>query len=118
MTGSSSTCAGRSAAGTISGSEAVPGQSKDSGSLSAVRMTIRAEDGRAADVSAGSGHIDGDQVTIKDPEGYLDTSVPTPVIDDLGRGDRRRVRFEEDQKLWAWNMPYLLRGPYLLATRA
>ena len=62
--------------------------------------------------------IDGDQVTIKDPEGHLDTSVPTPVIDDLGRGDRRRVRFEEDQKLWAWNLPYLLRGPYLLATRA
>lgn len=51
---------------TISGSEAVPGQSKDSGSLSAVRMTIRAEDGRAADVSAGSGHIDGDQVTLGD----------------------------------------------------
>ena len=51
---------------TISGSEAVPGQSKGSGNLSAVRMTIRAEDGRAADVSAGSGQIDGDAVTLGD----------------------------------------------------
>lgn len=49
---------------TIAGREAVPGQQKSSGSLSAVRMTIRAQDGRAADVSAGSARMEGDQVTL------------------------------------------------------
>lgn len=81
-------------------------------------ITIRELDAHGDAQEVAWVHIDGDQVTIRDPEGHLDTSVPTPVIDDLGRGDRRRVRFEEDQKLWAWNLPYLLRGPYLLATRA
>ena len=62
-------------------------------------ITIRELDAHGDAQEVAWVHIDGDQVTIKDPEGHLDTSVPTPVIDDLGRGDRRRVRFEEDQKL-------------------
>lgn len=40
---------------TISGTEASPGPDKGDGTLSNVRMTLRAADGRAADVTAGSG---------------------------------------------------------------
>lgn len=47
----------------ISGTEAVP-DGAAGGSVSAVRMTLRAKDGRAADVSAGQAQMDGDQVTL------------------------------------------------------
>lgn len=49
---------------TISGDEAVPGAHADGGTVSSVRMTLRAKDGRAADVSAGRAQLDGDQVTL------------------------------------------------------
>lgn len=50
---------------TISGTEAVP-DGTSGGSVSAVRMTLRAKDGRAADVSAGRAQLQGDQVTLGD----------------------------------------------------
>ena len=81
-------------------------------------ITIRELDARGNLQEVAWVRIDGDQVAIEDPQGYLDTSVPTPVVEDLGRGAGRRARFEDDQMLWAWNLPYLLRGPYLLATRS
>ena len=56
-------------------------------------------------------------IEVTDPEGYLDMSVPTPMVDRLDREQRRRVRHDEDPVLWAWNLPYLLRGPYLVAER-
>ena len=49
---------------TISGTAAVPGADKGSGNVTAVRMTLRAPDGRAADVSAGSAQVTDDQVTL------------------------------------------------------
>ncbi|MFT4012009.1 MAG: hypothetical protein QM682_01165 [Paracoccus sp. (in: a-proteobacteria)] len=48
---------------TVMGAEAVPGESGD-GEVSSVRMTLRGKDGRAADVSAGNGRIQGDQITL------------------------------------------------------
>ncbi|SMO83213.1 LPS export ABC transporter periplasmic protein LptC [Paracoccus laeviglucosivorans] len=51
---------------TISGAEAVPGKNSGEGSVSTVRLTLRAQDGRAADVSAGSAELKDDQVTLGD----------------------------------------------------
>lgn len=48
---------------TISGREAVP-DNASGGSLSAVRMTLRTKDGRAADVSAGQAQLEGDLATL------------------------------------------------------
>lgn len=47
----------------VTGDEVVPGKDGDA-SASAVRMTLRARDGRAADVSAGAAALNGDQVRL------------------------------------------------------
>lgn len=47
----------------VTGDEVVPGKNGDA-SASAVRMTLRARDGRAADVSAGAAALNGDQVRL------------------------------------------------------
>lgn len=51
---------------TISGSEAVPGKSSGQGSVTNVRLTLRAQDGRAADVSAGTAQLDDDRAVLGD----------------------------------------------------
>ncbi|MTH76776.1 LPS export ABC transporter periplasmic protein LptC [Paracoccus aestuariivivens] len=51
---------------TISGTEAVPGRGQDEGQVSSIRMTLRAKDGRAAEVSAGSALVEGDRIALKD----------------------------------------------------
>ncbi|MGA0616789.1 LPS export ABC transporter periplasmic protein LptC [Paracoccus sp. KR1-242] len=51
---------------TIAGAEAEPGAGMNQGSVRSVRMTLRAPDGRAADVSAGTARIQGDQVALQD----------------------------------------------------
>lgn len=51
---------------TISGSEAVPGKAPGQGSVSNVRLTLRAQDGRAAEVSAGTAQLDDDQAVLRD----------------------------------------------------
>ena len=62
-------------------------------------------------------HVDGEDVQIHDPEGHLDLELPTPAVDDLGRGERRRATYAQDPVVWAYNLPALLRGPYVLAQR-
>lgn len=62
-------------------------------------------------------HVDGEDVQIHDPEGHLDLELPTPTVDDLGRGERRRATYAQDPVVWAYNLPALLRGPYVLAQR-
>lgn len=51
---------------TISGTEAAPGSGPSEGSVRSVRLTLRAPDGRAADVSAGTALMEGDQVALQD----------------------------------------------------
>ncbi|MDS9466648.1 hypothetical protein RGQ15_03515 [Paracoccus sp. MBLB3053] len=51
---------------TISGTEATPGSGQDEGLVSSVRMTLRARDGRAADISAGTAEIVGDDLSLRD----------------------------------------------------
>lgn len=51
---------------TISGTEAVPGKTAGQGSVSDVRLTLRAQDGRAADVSAGMARLDDDHAILAD----------------------------------------------------
>lgn len=48
----------------ISANEARPGGEKGEGLAQAVRMTLRAQDGRAADVSAGAASLQGQQVRL------------------------------------------------------
>ncbi|MTH63030.1 LPS export ABC transporter periplasmic protein LptC [Paracoccus shanxieyensis] len=48
---------------TIAGTEAVPGKSGE-GSVTDVRLTLRAPDGRAADVTAGTAQLQDGQVTL------------------------------------------------------
>jgi len=48
----------------ISAAEARPGAEQGDGLAQAVRMTLRAQDGRAADVSAGTAALEGDQVRL------------------------------------------------------
>lgn len=65
---------------TISGNEAVPGSERGDGSLSNVRMTLRAADGRAADVTAGTAQfVDGiatlsDGVRLTTADGWVVTA--------------------------------------------
>ena len=80
-------------------------------------ITIYEQDYRGAARQVARVDITAQGIHIQDPEGYLDLSVPTPAVDPLDREPRRRVRHAEDPILWAWNLPYLLRGPYLLAER-
>lgn len=49
----------------IDGSEATPGSGQGQGSAQSVRMTIRAQDGRAADVSAGTATLEGDAIVME-----------------------------------------------------
>lgn len=49
----------------IDGSEATPGGGQGQGSAQSVRMTIRAQDGRAADVSAGTATLEGDAIVME-----------------------------------------------------
>lgn len=79
----------------VTGDEAVPGKD-GGGSATAVRMTLRARDGRAADVSAGAASLAGDQVRLGDgarmttadgwvltaPEFLASTTAGTVVSDD------------------------------------
>jgi lipopolysaccharide export system protein LptC len=51
---------------TIAGAEAQPGAGLNEGSMRSIRMTLRAPDGRAADVSAGTAVLDGDHVALQD----------------------------------------------------
>lgn len=51
---------------TIWGAEAVPDAKSGGGTMTAVRMTLRASDGRAADLSAGRAQLDGDLITLGD----------------------------------------------------
>lgn len=48
----------------IDGAEATPGSGPGQGSAQSVRMTIRAQDGRAADVSAGTATLEGDAIVM------------------------------------------------------
>ncbi|WP_439248352.1 hypothetical protein [Micrococcus luteus] len=80
-------------------------------------VTIYEQDYQGASREVARVDIDSQAIQIADPEGYLNTSVPTPMVDALDREQRRRVRHDEDPVLWAWNLPYLLRGPYLVAER-
>lgn len=50
----------------IAGTEAVPGSGPGQGNAQSVRMTIRAIDGRAADVSAGTASLEGDDIRMQD----------------------------------------------------
>ncbi|MCV2448420.1 hypothetical protein [Paracoccus sp. DMF] len=79
----------------VTGDEAVPGKD-GGGSATAVRMTLRARDGRAADVSAGAASLAGDQVRLGEgarmttadgwvltaPEFLASTTAGTVVSDD------------------------------------
>ncbi|MER6928869.1 hypothetical protein AB0E52_11465 [Micrococcus luteus] len=80
-------------------------------------ITIHEQDYRGASRQVARVEVTAEGIEVTDPEGYLDMSVPTPMIDRLDREQRRRVRHDEDPVLWAWNLPYLLRGPYLVAER-
>jgi len=51
---------------TIAGAEAEPGKEPNHGSVRSVRLTLRAPDGRAADVSAGTAQMEGDLVALQD----------------------------------------------------
>lgn len=50
----------------IDSTEAAPGDGPGQGSARTVRMTIRAKDGRAADVSAGTAALEGDAILLQD----------------------------------------------------
>lgn len=50
----------------ITGAQALPGTAEGQGSASSVRMTLRARDGRASDVSAGRAALDGDMMVLQD----------------------------------------------------
>lgn len=50
----------------IDGTEAEPGSGPGQGRAQSVRMTIRAIDGRAADVSAGAASLEGDNIVLQD----------------------------------------------------
>lgn len=79
----------------VTGDKAVPGKD-GGGSASTVRMTLRARDGRAADVSAGNASVAGDQVRLGEgarmttadgwvltsPEFLASTTAGTVVSDD------------------------------------
>lgn len=80
-------------------------------------ITIHEQDYRGTSRQVARVEVTAEGIEVTDPEGYLDMSVPTPMIDRLDREQRRRVRHDEDPVLWAWNLPYLLRGPYLVAER-
>ncbi|MFG6083564.1 LPS export ABC transporter periplasmic protein LptC [Paracoccus litorisediminis] len=80
---------------TITGTEAVPGGSQDEGTVQTIRMTLRAKDGRAAEISAGTGKVEGDQIALQDgvrmttadgwivtaPEFHASTSAGTLAAD-------------------------------------
>ncbi len=50
----------------ITGAQAVPGAVEGQGTASAVRMTLRAQDGRAADISAGHAAVEGDLMVLQE----------------------------------------------------
>lgn len=50
----------------ITGAQAMPGSIEGDGTASSVRMTLRAQDGRAADISAGRAAIEGDQMVLQE----------------------------------------------------
>ena len=50
----------------ITGAQAVPGSAERQGTADLVRMTLRAQDGRAADISAGHAAIEGDLMALRD----------------------------------------------------
>lgn len=49
---------------TVTGDEAVPGKSRDEGTIAPVHITLRSKNGRAVVVSAGTGRVQGDQVSL------------------------------------------------------
>ena len=51
---------------TITGAQVVPGAEDGQGSASNMRMTLRAHDGRAADISAGRAAIEGDLMVLQE----------------------------------------------------
>ena len=79
----------------ITGAQAVPGAIDGQGSADMVRMTLRARDGRASDVSAGRAALEGDLMLLQDgarmttadgwvltaPEFLASTSAGTVVAD-------------------------------------
>ena len=50
----------------ITGNQAMPGGAQNQGSANAVRMTLRAKDGRASDISAGRAAVDGDLMVLQE----------------------------------------------------
>lgn len=50
----------------ITGAQAMPGSIEGDGTASSVRMTLRARDGRAADISAGRAAIEGDLMVLQE----------------------------------------------------
>ncbi|WP_288819696.1 hypothetical protein [uncultured Micrococcus sp.] len=62
--------------------------------------------------------VDGEDVRIWDPDGVFDPDVPVLAYEAFGRTTKRRVTHAEDPVVWAWNLPLLLRGPYLWAERS
>ncbi|MBB4736179.1 hypothetical protein [Micrococcus cohnii] len=61
--------------------------------------------------------VDGEDVRIRDdmPNFDYSTPVPVPSSGSCGRTDKKRITYAEDPVLWAWNLPRLLRTPYLRA---
>ena len=51
---------------TVTGREAVPGKDRDSGRVDNIRMTLRTRDGQGAEISAGTGSLQGDQLALTD----------------------------------------------------
>lgn len=80
-------------------------------------VTIHQLDGPTGEQwQVGHVRVCGEDVQIHDPEAFLDLETPTPTVDDLGRGERRRATYADDPVVWAYNLPHLLRGPYVTAT--
>ena len=50
----------------ITGAQVMPGSAEGQGTASTVRMTFRAQDGRAADISAGHAAIEGDLMVLQE----------------------------------------------------
>lgn len=50
----------------ITGAQVVPGAAEGQGMASTVRMTLRAKDGRAADISAGHAAVEGDLMLLQE----------------------------------------------------
>ena len=50
----------------ITGAQVMPGSAEGQGTASTVRMTFRAQDGRAADISAGHAAIEGERMVLQE----------------------------------------------------